>query len=116
MATKTENWKGWGRVSVSRDARGRFVHWERIISVFRGNAVSVYGSVRTRHGVYDARYDIEYGSPSTGTVRELRDAIEIAIHLPPKRRFITVGAREFLRHPDQYGERGRWIERPEVES
>jgi hypothetical protein len=36
MTSRKENWKGLGRVSVSRDERGRFVHWERIVSVFRG--------------------------------------------------------------------------------
>ena len=116
MATKTENWKGWGRVSVSRDARGRFVHWERIISVFHGNAVSVYGTAKTKFGRYGARYDLEYGTPSKGTVKELRDAVALALHLPPKKRFTTVGAREFLSHPYDYSAGGHWIGRPDVES
>ena len=114
---RRENWKGRGNISVTRDARGRFVHWERIISVFRGHAVSVYQTAVTRHGRYEARYDFEYGSSSTGTVRELSDAIAIAMHLPPKRRFVAVGAKEFLKNPGQFGDReGRWVARPEVDS
>jgi hypothetical protein len=35
MPMKTENWKGWGRVKVSRDTRGRFVHWEFIKNLAR---------------------------------------------------------------------------------
>jgi hypothetical protein len=116
MGAKSENWKGRGRVSVSRDARGRFVHWERIISVFRGKAVSVYGTAKTKYGSYSARYDLEYGTPQTGTVRELRDAVARALHLPPKRRFTTVGAREFLSHPYDYGTEGHWVGRPDIDS
>lgn len=116
MANKTENWKGWGRVTVSRDSRGRFVHWERIIPIHLGEIVSVYGTAKTKFGQYSARYDIEYGTPKTGTVRELRDAVALALHLPPTRRFERVGAREFLNRPHDHGTEGRWVERPEVES
>ena len=113
------NWKGRGKVSVSRDARGRFVHWERIISVFEGKAVSVYQTAIVRGKRYEARYDFEYGSPRTGTVRDLSNAIAKAMHLPPKRSHprVALGAKEFLDHYYQYGDReGRWVARPEVES
>jgi hypothetical protein len=118
MATKTENWKGWGRVSVSRDARGRFVHWELIKNLggFGGRAVSVYGRCKTSKGDYSGRYDFEFGTHRTGTVRELRDAIVLSLHQPPRRRHITVPAREFLHNPYAYGSRGHWVGRPDIDS
>lgn len=86
--------------------------------MFRGeNAVSVYGTVQTRRGRYEGRYDITYGSSKTGTVRDLRDAVALALHLPPRRRFLKVSSRELLSSPLEYGfKEGHWVGRPEVDS
>jgi hypothetical protein len=118
MTTKSENWKGRGRVSVSRDARGRFAHWELIKNLFepKSRAVSVYGRCRTTFGEYSARYDFEYGSQSTGSINDVKKAIAYSFHFPPKRRFVTVGASEFLRNPFDYGTRGYWVSRPDIDS
>ena len=48
MTKKTENWKGRVRVSVSRDAKGRFVHWELYVETlirktYSGKSIAVYG-------------------------------------------------------------------------
>ena len=117
MISRREDWGKRGEVSVTRDERGRFVHWEFIKNlVGSGKAVSVYGRCRTTFGEYSGRYDFEYGSPSTGTVRDLRDAIAFSLHFPPKRRHITVSASEFLQKPFDYGTRGYWVGRPDIDS
>ncbi|MCJ7634422.1 hypothetical protein MUP77_18775 [Candidatus Bathyarchaeota archaeon] len=116
MPNRKENWKGIGLVNVSRDARGRFVHWEFITNLFGNRALSMYGSRVTMWERGPARYEFRYGTSYTGTVRELRDAVAFALHFPPKRKIVVVGAREFLDHPQDYGTRGNWIGRPDIDS
>jgi hypothetical protein len=110
----TEYWKRYGRVSVSRNAKGQFVKWQRVPTPrsyrlsfgFFGKQVSVYG--HASHGVGE-RYDFH------GSGRELYRAIFLAHRIVPKHRFVRVSASEFLAHPFRYGERGYWVDR-EVES
>jgi hypothetical protein len=101
-----ENWKKYGRVKVSRDAKGRFIHWEKIVRVARqaywGKTVAVYDSLR--------RYQF-YGSG-----KDLQKAVIWAHRFPPRRRHVIVSAEEFLANPFKYGEEGMWIGKPEVES
>jgi len=40
--------------------------------------------------------------------RELEQSVRTAIHLPPKNRFVSVSAREFLNNPHKYGSEGHW--------
>ena len=113
MPHRTENWKRYGRVTVSRNAKGQFVKWHRIFISrsyfgfgFYGKQVSVYGYCSNEVG---QRYDFH------GTGRDLYRAIILAHRIVPKRRFVRVSAREFLANPFRYGERGYWIDR-KVES
>ena len=116
MTRRRENWRGYGRVSVSRDARGRFVSWKRMIlkpfSYVSGEKrVAVYGyCVNEEMEQYSARYEF------SGSGRELYEAIIQAHKLVPRNRFVEVSAREFLEDPFEYGTWGRWIDKPEVES
>lgn len=73
------------------------------------NRVSVYGSawVKGVHG--NRRYEF-YGNG-----RELQEAVIQALGLPPKRRFVTVFAEEFLEESYKYGKEGYWTDY-EVES
>ena len=57
MTRKTENWKVYGRVNVTRNPRGRFVTWHKVrVSLGRGFAVgygkyvAIYGTTRNRKG------------------------------------------------------------------
>jgi hypothetical protein len=43
-----------------------------------------------------------------GVGRELEQAVRRVIHLPPKDRFVSVSAREFLDNPYKYGSEGHW--------
>ena len=118
MPYRTENWKRYGRVAVTRNAKGQFVKWRPVpkprISTprsyfgfgFYGKQVSVYG--HCSNGVGE-RYDF------SGTGRELYRAIFLAHRIVPKQRFVRVSASEFLANPFRYGERGYWVDR-EVES
>jgi hypothetical protein len=111
MPTRSEDWKGLGRVSVSRDGRGRFVHWERVTSLFMEKAVTLYQTAITRQGRQEMRYEI------TGSGRDVYRAIAIAMYLPPKRRFTVVEARDFLSNHGMYGDaEARWVARPNVVS
>jgi hypothetical protein len=111
VPTRTENWKRYGRVAVTRNAKGQFVKWQRIsthrsyFGIF-GKQVSVYGHCSNGVG---QRYDFH------GTGRDLYRAIMLAHEIVPKRRFVRVSAIAFLANPYRYGERGYWIDR-EVES
>ena len=109
----TENWKRYGRVSVTRNSKGQFVKWQRVSTPrsffgfgFFGKQVSVYGHCSNGVG---QRYDFH------GTGRDLYKAIHLAHRIVPKRRFVRVSASAFLANPYRYGERGYWIVR-EVES
>ena len=102
MPYRTENWKRYGKVAVSRNAKGQFVKWERISTPrsyfgFSGKQVSVYGHCSNGIG---QRYDF-YGSG-----RDLYRAIVLAHEIVPRRRFVRVSAREFLANPYRYGESG----------
>ena len=105
----TEYWKRYGRVAVTRNAKGQFVKWQRVSIPrsflgfgFYGKQVSVYGQCSNGIG---QRYDFH------GTGRELQRAITLAHRIVPKRRFVRISARDFLANPFRYGERGYWIDR-----
>jgi hypothetical protein len=110
MPYRTENWKRYGTVTVSRNAKGQFVSWKRVSLISYipsfGKEISIYGHASNGVG---RRYDF-YGNGEA-----LRRAVTLAHRIVPKRRFVRVSAREFLTHPYRYGERGYWIDR-EVES
>ena len=110
MPYRTENWKRYGTVTVSRNAKGQFVSWQRVSAPsympFFGKQISMYGHASNGVG---RRYDFH------GSGRELCRAIALAHKIVPKRKFVKVSAREFLAHPYRYGERGNWIDR-KVES
>lgn len=115
MTRKTERWSRYGNVSVSRDARGRFVSWKRVLHKittgdFGEKAVSVYGSCMTDEGVSERRFDIY------GRGKELYEAVVQAHSLVPRERFVSVSAEDFLDDPFDYGTSGYWTEKPEVES
>jgi hypothetical protein len=109
----TEYWKRYGRVAVTRNAKGQFVKWQRVPTPrmprgyrtsfgFFGKQVSVYG--HCSNGVGE-RYDFH------GTGKDLYRAIHLAHRIVPKRRFVRVSASEFLANPYRYGARGFWIDR-----
>ena len=64
---------------------------------------------RMRKVAVSGRYEFH------GKGRDLYKAIVTAHRLMPKDRFVDVSAREFLEHPERYGQEGSWIDR-EVES
>lgn len=98
-----ETWKNRGEVEVTRDERGRFISWQKLVSVFTGKRVAMYGT-RVINGKRDSgRYEFYGGG------RDLQRAIRLALTFPPKQRFVTVSAREFLRNPSKYGTEGYWI-------
>jgi hypothetical protein len=102
-------------VTVTKDARGRFVSWRRIAQDFfycsGEKSVAVYGYCVTEDGEkYSGRYEF------SGSGRDLYEAIVQAHELVPRERFVNVSAREFLEDPFEYGVWGRWVDRPEVES
>lgn len=105
--TRKENWGSRGKVSVTRDERGRFVHWELWVdAIIRkatyGKTISVYGVGVNKYGRKSSRYDF------SGTGRELEQAVRTAVHIPPKDRFVRVSARAFLSNPYKYGAEGHW--------
>lgn len=117
MTRKAENWSNYGRVCVSRDERGRFVSWNRVIQEIRipekgygGKRVAVYGYCMTNKGASSRRYEF------AGNGRDLYRAIIVAHQIVPRERFVTVSARKFLDDPFTYGKRGYWIDRPEIDS
>jgi len=105
-----EIWKRRGQVEVSRDRRGRFVSWHRIIREVVGKRVAVYGRARVKGRVSSRRYEFY------GRGRDLYHAVVLAIDYPPKQRFVTVSAKEFISNPFKYGGGGHWVAEPEVES
>jgi hypothetical protein len=106
MPRKKEDWRGRGKVEVTRDAKGRFVSWKKAFAVFSGKKIAMYGDCRTKNGTYPARYEF-YG----GTGREYQQCMIIASRLPPRRRYVTVSVDDFLLDPDRYGTRGYWLEK-----
>ncbi|MBS7631144.1 hypothetical protein KEJ47_06160 [Candidatus Bathyarchaeota archaeon] len=107
--TRKENWKGKGRVNVTRDERGRFVHWEPWVEyVIRkttyGKAIAVYGVGVNRFGRQSRRYEF------FGTGRDLERAVRLAYHHPPKGQFMTLSARDFISNPSRYGSEGYWLD------
>jgi hypothetical protein len=112
---KIERWGRYGKVSVSRDERGRFVSWKRVVSDFFSygygeKRVAVYGYCFTDKGSSSRRYEFH------GNGRELYQAVLQAHGLVPRKRFVTVSAEDFLDDPFEYGTGGYWINPPEVES
>jgi len=70
-----------------------------------------YNTGRKQEVVMRGRFEFE------GTGRDLRRAVELVIRefLVPRKQFVIVRAKEFLRHPKKYSRTGMWIER-DVES
>jgi len=115
MTRRSENWRRYGKVSVTRDRYGRFVKWKRVVTKplsygLGEKRVAVYGYCLTEEGGSSRRYEF-YGNG-----RELYQAVIQAHGLVPRRRFVTVSAEDFLDDPFEYGTWGYWIDRPEVES
>lgn len=109
VKNSTETWRRYGTVEVSRDERGRFLHWE-IISIISRKQVSVYQNVYTRRGVESRRWQLY---SRNGMI--LQRGVITAIHYPPKIRFLTIDAEKLLSNPYQYIDpEARWIGRPEV--
>jgi hypothetical protein len=50
-----------------------------------------------------------------GEDKKLYKAVVIAHHYLPKEDFTTISADKLIESPEKYGERGEWIEKPEVE-
>jgi hypothetical protein len=107
MKNRTEYWQRYGKVSVSRDKRGRFLGWSRLMD--NEKWISVYGNCMTNEGVSSRRYDI-YGKG-----KELYQAVTQAHKIVPRKRHVQVSAEDFLDDPFTYGTSGYWIDR-EVES
>jgi len=110
MPSRTENWKGIGTVTVTRNSKGQFVSWERFTFPSYvpsyGKQISVYGHASNGVG---RRYDF------FGSGKDLQRAVICALKIVPKRPFVKVSARDFVRNPYKYGERGHWVDR-KVES
>jgi len=112
---RTEIWKNVGIVRVERDERGKFIRWWKVTGrESSGKMVAVYGYVWEDGRIVSKRYEF------TGSGRDLYWAVMLAHEMPPKGRFVTVSAREFVRHPWEYARLGGfshdWIGKPEVES
>ncbi|MCW4020275.1 MAG: hypothetical protein NWF14_03480 [Candidatus Bathyarchaeota archaeon] len=109
MYHRIEIWKRYEQVEVARDVRGRFLYWQRIIF---GKQAAVYGHARMgiRGRVSSQRYEFH------GQGRDLYHAVVLALDYPPRRRFVTVSAKEFISYPFKYGGGGYWVDEPEVES
>lgn len=92
--------------------------------VFVGKQVAVYGYAWTRRYeeiakelkiplVYSARFEF------LGRGRDLADAVRLAYSgIVPKYEepFVECRASAFLNNPSSYGERGKWVAKPEVRS
>jgi hypothetical protein len=114
MPTKVETWKGKGEFSVTRDALGRFVRWEKVVVreyyPSYGKAVAMYGYSVTPEGRASRRFEF-YG----GSGRDLYQCIAYAVNHPPRGRFQCISVSEFLANPSDYSTRGYWIDK-QVES
>ena len=105
-----EYWKKYGQVMVSRDKRGRFVWWHKTVREVVGKKVAVYGRARVKGRVSSRRYQFY------GRGKELYHAVVLALDYPPRKRFVTLSAKEFVTNPFKYGGGGHWVSEPEVES
>jgi len=106
MPSRREEWKRWGRVEVTRDDKGRFVSWRKIVAAYEGKKIALYGCCKTRYGTYTARYEF-YG----GNGKALQKCMIVASRLPPKQRYVTVNVYDFLRNPFKFGTKGYWLEK-----
>lgn len=112
MVSKKETWKKYGEVTVSRDSKGRFVHWEKFIPrVFTTKSISVYGNVLSNGRVESRRAQV------FGRGRDLQHVMTLLIRHPPKDRFLTIEAEKLSATPHRYLDmEARWLNRPEAES
>lgn len=114
MPYRTENWGKRGKVTVTRDAKGRFVSWKPMINTFSygfsRKSVAVYGYCITEEGKSSRRYEF------SGDGRAIYQAVALAQHIVPKKRFVTINAEAFIDDPYVYGTEGYWIDRPEINS
>jgi hypothetical protein len=116
MTRRRESWGRYGNVTVTRDSRGRFVSWKRIIQkpfyyASGEKSIAVYGDCVTEDGErYSGRYEFD------GNGRELYEAVVQAHSLVPRKRFVSVSAKDFLEDPFEYGVWGQWVDRPDIES
>jgi hypothetical protein len=83
--------------------------------IYSGNHIAVYRSARTlRHPKpYNARFEF-YGKG-----KDLAKAIRLALSgIVPRweNPHVECSARAFLNDPDRFGERGEWVDRPNIES
>jgi hypothetical protein len=105
MVRRSETWKKYGQVEVTRDEKRRFIHWQKILPVAKGKAVAVYGTFITQDGKDSRRYEFY-----DGTGRETYQSVLLAHEYPPKRRFVSVSAKKFLANPFKYATKGYWID------
>lgn len=105
-----ERWKRYGRVEVSRDERGRFVSWHRIVREVVGKRIAVYGRAMVDGRISSRRYEFD------GRGKDLHRAVALALDYPPKHRFISISAKKFNSNPSKYVGRGYWVGKPEVDS
>jgi hypothetical protein len=83
--------------------------------VFRGKHIAVYRYARTlkHRRPYSARFEF-YGSG-----KDLAKAVRLALSgivLRWENPHVECSARAFLNNPNKYGERGEWVDRPNIES
>lgn len=98
-----EDWRVYGRVYVTRGRNGRFVSWHRVFGVLLGKQVAVYGNCLVNGSISSRRIEIH------GQGKDLYHAVALAIDYPPKKRFLTVSAKEFHEHPFKYVGGGQWV-------
>lgn len=112
MVSKKETWKKYGEVRVTRDEKGRFVHWLKVIPrAFNTKSVAVYGYVLSKGRVESRRAQV------FGRGRDLRIVMPLLIRHPPKSRFLTIKAERLSATPYRYLDmEARWVDRPEAES
>jgi hypothetical protein len=83
--------------------------------VYSGKHISVYRYARTlrHHRPYSARFEF-YGNG-----KDLAKAVRLALSgIVPRweNPHVECSARTFLNNPYKYGEKGTWVERPNIES
>jgi hypothetical protein len=121
---RTTSWNRIGRVSVTRNRRGRFVTWHKIRRYRRGvTAKTAWRTGATRRGL------IRFGGGKgvavwkgnkrvqiVGSGQKLYQAMRLVSKHPPKKQFLTISAEALLESPEDYLEKGRWNARPNIES
>jgi len=111
MARKIESWIKWGRVIVTRDARGRFVSWKRApanppIRIGPSEtAIARYGTVRRGGKTQTMRIEFVGGSG-----KDKYRAAQISNYHPPDVRHRIVRTEDYLRNPLKYSGGGDWID------